>query len=52
MAQQAVPKKPSSGELARKAIRHSGCVATELLALSSMGLGLLSSLVLIASLMP
>jgi len=52
MAQQAVPKRRSTAEVARSALRRGGCVAGELLALSSLGLGLISSLVLIASLMP
>ncbi|MEE4295307.1 MAG: hypothetical protein V2J20_01670 [Wenzhouxiangella sp.] len=52
MAQQAVPKRPSTAEIARSAIIRGGCVAGELLALSSLGLGLISGLVLIASLMP
>ena len=52
MAQQAIPNKPSTKELARSAMRRGGCLAGELLALSSMGLGLVSGLVLIAGLMP
>jgi len=49
---QAIAKKPSNIERVKSAVRGGGRLAGEILALSSMGLGLISSLLLAASLMP
>ncbi len=49
---QAIAKKPSCIDRVRSAARGGGHLAGEILALSSMSLGLISGLLLAASLMP
>ena len=49
---QAIPKKSSDFFSIKLAIRSSGRIAGELLALSSVTLGLISTLLLVASLVP
>lgn len=49
---QAIPNKSSNRDNLYQAIRGSARIAGELLALSSLGAGLISSILLVASVMP